>query len=198
MTFDFHWFSLIYIDIIDFYWKLLDVAKVGWQDPLGDGQTVLFRFKLWLRYRVLPSSWNRKTLLLFYFKRTVVIPLDYTGNRNFHRHSNAVVFATPFNQRLSKCLPVFLLLHNQLLIIKSNQWKSITFRCIGDWLSIFIDWLSQKILIDFYWFLLIYILIEVHDWFSLIVVVWWISNLFYANCYWINAAQKVLRSNRLV
>ena len=162
MIFDFHWFSLIYIDIIDFYWKLLDVAKVGWQDPLGDGQTVLFRFKLWMRYRVLPSSWNRKTLLLLYFKRTVVIPLDYTGNRNFHRHSNFVVFATPFNQRLSKCLPGFLLLHNQLLIIKSNKWKSITFRCIGDWLSIFIDWLSQSILIDFYWLYWLKFMIDFH------------------------------------
>ena len=34
-------FSLIYVDIIDFDWKLLDVAKVGLQDPLVDGQTVL-------------------------------------------------------------------------------------------------------------------------------------------------------------
>ena len=49
----------------------------------------------------------------------------------------------------------FLLLHNQLLIINSNQCKSITLRRIGEWLSIFIDWLRQSIsinrfFIDFY------------------------------------------------
>ena len=61
------------------------------------------------------------------------------------------MFATTFNQRLSKCLPGFLLLHNQLLIINSNQWKSITFRRIGEWLSIFIDfywWYQWSIFID--------------------------------------------------
>ena len=174
------------------------MAKVGWQDLLGDGHTVLFRFKLWLRYRVLPSSWNRKTLLLLYFERTVVIPLDYTGNRNFHRHSNVVVFATPFKQRLSKCLPGFLLLHNQVLIIKNNQWKSITFRCIGDWWSIFIDWLSQLILIDF---LLIFVDLYI-DWNPWLIFSDYCrvvnEQFFNVSCYWINAAQKVLRSNRLV
>ena len=39
-----------------------------------------------------------------------------------------VVFATTFNQRLSKCLPGFLLFLSQLLTINSSQWKSITFR----------------------------------------------------------------------
>ena len=58
------------------------------------------------------------------------------------------------------------LLHNQLLIINSNQWKSITFRRIGEWLSIFIDWLSQSILIKRF------LLIEINDWYLLIVLVW--------------------------
>ena len=41
---------------------------------------------------------------MYYLKTTVAIPLDYAGNRNFHGHSSLVVFATTFNQRLSKCL----------------------------------------------------------------------------------------------
>ena len=39
-----------------------DVAKVGWQDLLGDGQAGIFHFKLWMFHRVLRSSWKRKTL----------------------------------------------------------------------------------------------------------------------------------------
>ena len=117
-----------------------------------------------------PLLGKGKDFPFLYFTRIVVIPLDYTGNRNFYRHSSVVVFATTFIQPLSKCLPGFLLLHNQLSIINSNQW---TFRRIGEWLSIFIDWLSQSILIDrlFYRFLLI-ISIEINVWFSLIVFVW--------------------------
>ena len=124
---------------------LLDVAKVGWQAPLGDGQAGLFHWKLWMRYCILPSSWRKgKHFPFLYSKSTVVIP--------------------------------FLLLHNQLLIINNNQWKSITFRRIGEWLSIFIDWLSQSIQsIDFYWFLFI-ILIEINDLFSLIGIVGVVSN----------------------
>ena len=79
-----------------------------------------------------PLLGNGKHFPFLYFKGTVVILLDYTGNRNFHRHSSVVVFATTFIQRLSKCLPGFLLLHDQLSIINSNQLKSITFRRIGE------------------------------------------------------------------
>ena len=44
-------------------------------------------------------------------------------------------------------------------------WKSITFRRIGEWLSIFIDWLSQSISLNRF---LLIILIEINYWFSLI------------------------------
>ena len=70
---------------------------------------------------------------------------------------------------LSKRLTRFLLFHNQLLIINSNQWKSIKPRRIGEWLYIFIDWLSQSISINrFLWI----ILIEINDLFSLICIVY--------------------------
>ena len=41
---------------------------------------------------------NGKHFPFLYFKRTVVIPLDYTGYRNFHRHRRVVVFTTMFKQ----------------------------------------------------------------------------------------------------
>ena len=51
---------------------------------------------------------------------------------------------------------LFLLLHNQLLLINSNQCKSITLRRIGEWLSIFIDWLRQSISINRFLLIFIY------------------------------------------
>ena len=64
--------------------------------------------------------------MCFLFLFLVVLSQSYKtqGNKSkeieiFSR--SVVVFATTFNQRLSKCLPGFLLLHNQLLIINSNQ-----------------------------------------------------------------------------
>ena len=93
---------------------------------------------------------NGKHFPFHHFRRTEVIPLDYTGYRNFHRHNSAVVFATTFKRKPNR-------VHNQLLIINNSKWKSITFGCIGEWLSIFL-WLgyaNQYQSIGFCCFLLI-------------------------------------------
>ena len=93
---------------------------------------------------------NGKHFPFLHFRRTEVIPLDYTGYRNFHRHNSAVVFATKFKRKPNW-------VHNQPLIINNNKWKSITFGCIGEWLSIFllIGYANQYQSIGFYCFLLI-------------------------------------------
>ena len=64
---------------------------------------------------------------------------------------------------------LFLLLHNQLLIINSNQCKSITLRRIGEWLSIFIDWLRQSISINRFLLIFIYNI----DWNQQLIFIDW-------------------------
>ena len=53
-----------------------------------------------------PFLGNGKHFPFLYFKRTVVIPPDYTGYRNFHRPSSVVVFATMFKQMPNWVFPV--------------------------------------------------------------------------------------------
>ena len=57
-----------------------------------------------------PLLGNGEHFPFLYFRRTVVMPLDNTGYRNFHGHSNIVVFATTFIQ-----------MPDQLLTINNNQ-----------------------------------------------------------------------------
>ena len=115
------------------------------------------RLESFTKTAISPLLGNGKHFPFLYFKGTVVIPLDNTGYRNFHRHSSINVLATTFKQ-----MPY------QLLTTNNNQWKSITFRRIGEGFSIFIDWLTKSILINRFSLI---ILIEISDWFSLIVIV---------------------------
>ena len=108
----------------------LDVAKVGWQDPLQDGEAGLALSLQTLN--ALPCSnflvKKETTSPSFTLKGQWWYPLTKQEIEISTDQAAVVVFATTFNQRLSKCLPGFLLFHSQLLIIKSSQWKSITFR----------------------------------------------------------------------
>ena len=45
-----------------------------------------------------PLLGNGKHFPFLYFKRTVVIHLDYTGNRNFHSHDSECVCKPAFKQ----------------------------------------------------------------------------------------------------
>ena len=149
---------------IEFVAEYIRKIRVSCQTPLGDGQVGLLHWKLWMRYRVLCSSWKWKTL-----------PLPLKGQWWYPLTKQDIEISTDIaallclRPRLSKRLTRFLLFHNQLLIINSNQWKSIKLRRIGEWLySIFIDWLSQSISINRF---LLIMLIEINDWFSLIYIV---------------------------
>ena len=59
-------------------------------------------------------SGNGKNFPFLHFRRTEVIPLDYTGYRNFHRHNSAVVFVTTFKRKPNR-------VHNQPLIVNNNK-----------------------------------------------------------------------------
>ena len=158
---------------------MLDVAKVGWQDPLEDGEAGPALSLQTLNALPRSTFFVKKETTSLACEQALLYLGEWSESRENARASGAslarsreahfacpnrracsqattfpsftlkgqwwypltkqeiqistdlaavVVFATTFNQLLSKCLPGFLLFHSQLLIINSSQWKSITFR----------------------------------------------------------------------
>ena len=68
-----------------------------------------------------PLFGDRKHFAFLYLKWTEVIPFDYAGYRNLHRHGTVVVFANTLINLANAFVARFLLLHNQLLVINRNQ-----------------------------------------------------------------------------
>ena len=78
-----------------------------------------------------PIFGEGKRFAFLYLKYAEVITFDYTGYRNLHRRGAIVVSANAINPA-NAFVAGFLLLHNQLLIINSNQLKSIKFRRLSE------------------------------------------------------------------
>ena len=72
------------------------MMRIKWGDKIGLEMAKLASVPSFLPSffpQFSPRIGNGKHFPFLYFKRTVVILHDYTGNRNFYRHNSVVVLA---------------------------------------------------------------------------------------------------------